>query len=149
MLKKFVSKTEDYNNRAGLRVITVWNTIVGGINANVGKIYADQAKSLLGVTAQNTGGGLTIYNNSLPGMALSCNYCTNEQAMKNHIASASTGWDKSSPRFLIIQAQPWTNISPTSFKNVANSLNEDYIVVRPDHLFQLIREKNGIEINPK
>lgn len=149
LLKKFVSKTEDYNNRAGLRVITVWNTIVGGINANVGKIYADQAKSLLGVTAQNTGGGLTIYNNSLPGMALSCNYCTNEQAMKNHIASASTGWDKSSPLFLIIQAQPWTNISPTSFKNVANSLNEDYIVVRPDHLFQLIREKNGIEINPK
>lgn len=148
LLKKFVSKTEDYNNRAGLRVITVWNTIVGGINPEVGRIYASEAKSLLGVTAQNTGGGLTIYNESLPGMALSCNYCTTEQAMKDHISRAAAGWNKTSPRFIIIQAQPWTNISPTSFKNVANSLNEDYVVVRPDHLFQLIREENGITINP-
>jgi hypothetical protein len=144
LLKRFVSKTEDYNIRAGLRVITVWNTIVGGIDTNVGKIYASEAPSLLGVTAQNTGGGLTIYNNTLPGMALACNYCTTEQAMKDHIARAAKGWNKSAPRFLIIQAQPWTGISPTSFKNVASSLNADYVVVRPDHLFQLIREESGI-----
>jgi hypothetical protein len=149
LLKQFVSKTEEYNHRAGLRVITIWNTIVGGINLNVGKIYASQAKSLLGVTAQNTGGGLTIYNDSLPGMALSCNYCTTEQAMKDHIARAAAGWNKTSPRFIIIQAQPWTNISPTSFKNVAGSLTEDYVIVRPDHLFQLIREEKGISFNPK
>ncbi len=149
LLKKFVSKTEEYNNRAGLRVITIWNTIVGGINPDVGKLYARHAKSLLGVTAQNTGGGLTIYNNNLPGMALSCNYCTTEQAMKDHIARASKGWDRTVPRFIIIQAQPWTNISPTSFKNVANSLNEDYLIVRPDHLFQLIREEKGISTDPK
>jgi hypothetical protein len=149
LLKQFVSKTEDYTDRAGLRVITIWNTIIGGINPDVGKVYASKAKSLLGVTAQNTGGGLTIYNNSLPGMALTCNYCTTEQAMKDHIARAAVGWDKNSPRFMIIQAQPWKGVSPTSFKNVANSLNEDYVVVRPDHLFQLIREKNGIPVNPK
>ncbi|TKC09755.1 hypothetical protein FA047_06180 [Pedobacter frigoris] len=149
LLKQFVSKTEDYNNRAGLRVVTIWNTINGGINPNVGKMFASQAKSLLGVTAQNTGGGLTIYNNSLPGMALACNYCTNEQAMKDHIAKAASRWNRTSPRFIIIQAQPWTNISPTSFKNVASSLNEDYVIVRPDHLFQLIREENGISIKPK
>ena len=149
MLKQFVSKTEDYNTRAGLRVITIWNTIVGGIDPNVGKIYASQAPSLLGVTAQNTGGGLTIYNNNLPGMALACNYCTNEQAMKDHIAKAAKGWNKKSPLFVIIQAQPWTNVTPTSFKNVANSLNKDYVVVRPDHLFQLIREEKGIPIDPR
>lgn len=148
LLKKFISKTEDYNNRAGLRVITIWNTVTGGIDPNVGKIYAGQAKSLLGVTAQNTGGGLTIYNNSLPGMALACNYCTNEQAMKDHITRAAAGWGSTSPRFVIIQAQPWQGVSPTSFKNVANSLNEDYVVVRPDHLFQLIREEKGLVINP-
>jgi hypothetical protein len=149
LLKQFVAKTQDYNNRAGLRVITIWNTITGGINPNVGKIYAGGAKSLLGLTAQNTGGGLTIYSDSLPGMALSCNYCTNEQAMKDHIARAAVGWNRVSPRFVIIQAQPWQGVSPTSFKNVANSLNEDYVIVRPDHLFQLIREKNGLSINPK
>jgi hypothetical protein len=148
LLNLFVAKTEDYNRRAGFRVITIWNTITGGINQNVGQTFANIAPSLLGLTAQNTGGGLTIYNNSLPGMALSCNYCTSEQAMKDHIANAAAGWNGTSPRFIIIQAQPWTDIKPTNFKNVANSLNSDYIVVRPDHIFQLIREANGLQVNP-
>lgn len=148
LLNQFVIKTEDYNQRAGFRVITIWNTITGGINQNVGQTFANHAPSLLGLTAQNTGGGLTIYNNSLPGMALSCNYCTNEQAMKDHIASAAAGWNGASPRFIIIQAQPWQNVTPTSFKNVANSLDTDYLVVRPDHIFQLIREANGLPVDP-
>jgi hypothetical protein len=147
LLNQFVATTEDYNQRAGVRVITVWNTITGGINQNVGQTFASIAPSLLGLTAQNTGGGLTIYNNSLPGMALSCNYCTNEQAMKDHIASAASGWNGTSPRFIIIQAQPWQNVTPTSFKNVANSLNTNYVVVRPDHIFQLIREANSLTVN--
>ncbi|HEY8916252.1 MAG TPA: GxGYxYP domain-containing protein, partial [Chitinophaga sp.] len=147
-LNQFAAKTEDYNKRAGFRVITIWNTITGGINQNVGETFASYAPTTLGLTAQNTGGGLTIYNNSLPGMALSCNYCTNEQAMKDHIASAAAGWNGASPRFIIIQAQPWQDVTPTSFKNVANSLNADYIVVRPDHIFQLIREANGLPVNP-
>jgi hypothetical protein len=148
LLNQFISKTETYNRRAGFRVITVWNTITGGINQNVGESYAANAPSLLGVTAQNTGGGLTIYNQSLPAMALSCNYCTGEQAMKDAIASAASGWNNTSPRFIIIQAQPWQNVTPTSFKNVAGSLSSDYIVVRPDHIFQLMRESNGLPVNP-
>lgn len=148
LLNQFVAKTEDYNRRAGFRVITIWNTITGGINQNVGQAFASYAPTLLGLTAQNTGGGLTIYNNRLPGMALSCNYCTGEQAMKDHIASASAGWNGTSPRFIIIQAQPWTDVKPTNFKNVANSLNANYVVVRPDHIFQLMREANGLVIDP-
>ncbi|MDR0415151.1 MAG: T9SS type A sorting domain-containing protein [Prevotellaceae bacterium] len=148
-LAEFVAKTEEYNVKAGLRVITVWNTIVGGISANVGSIFADNAPTLLGVTAQNTGGAQSIYSLKLPGKPLSCNYCTNEQAMKEHIASASNGWDGSAPRFLIIQAQPWNNVRPTSFKEVASSLDKNkYEVVRPDHIFQLIREHNNLTINP-
>lgn len=148
LLDQFVSKSETYNRRAGLRVVTVWNTILGGINQNVGQSFAANAPSLLGLTAQNTGGGLTIYNQTLPDMALACNYCTGEQAMKDHIASAVAGWSGSSPRFIIIQAQPWTDVTPTTFKNVANSLNANYIVVRPDHIFQLLRESNGLTIDP-
>lgn len=143
-LDQFVAKTERYNKKAGLKVITVWNTITGGISPSSGNAYARNAPTLLGLTAQNTGGGLTIYNNSLPGMALSCNYCTDEQAMKNHIASAAAGWNGASPRFILIQAQPWTNVTPTTFLNVANSLGSDYVVVRPDNIFQLIREANGL-----
>lgn len=147
-LNDYVAKTEDYNARAGFRVITIWNTITGGINQNVGKTFADLAPTLLGLTAQNTGGALSIYNYTLPGMPLSCNYCTGEQAMKDHINTASKGWNGTSPRFVIIQAQPWNNVTPTSFKNVKNSLGTNYMVVRPDHIFQLIREANGLSVNP-
>jgi hypothetical protein len=31
---------------------------------------------------------------------------------------------------------------------VANSLNSNYVVVRPDHLFQLLREANGLPVDP-
>lgn len=147
-LADFVTKTEEYNEAAGLRVITVWNTITGGIYSSVGNIYADNAPTLLGVTAQNTGGSQVIYDAKLPGKPLTCNYCSTEQDMLNAIASGASGWNGTSPRFLIIQTQPWNNATPTSFKNVANSLNSDYVVVRPDHIFQLIREANGLTVNP-
>lgn len=147
-LNQFAAKTEEYTVQAGFRVVTVWNTIVGGISRNSGQAYATNAPTLLGMTAQNTGGQLSVFNSTLPGMPLSCNYCTNEQAMKDHIASASAGWTGNTPRFVIIQAQPWNNVTPTSFKNVMNSLNANYKVVRPDHIFQLIREANGLPVNP-
>ena len=148
LLNQFVTKTEDYNKRAGFRVVTIWNTITGGINQNVGESFADYAPSLLGLTAQNTGGPPTIYKQVLPGMPLSCNYCTGEQAMKDAIAAASSGWNGTTPRFIIIQAQPWTDVKPTNFKNVMNSLDANHIVVRPDHIFQLMREANGLPIDP-
>jgi hypothetical protein len=105
----------------------------------------------LGLTAQNTGGGLTIYGTGaarLPGFALSCNYCTTEQAIKDAIAGAASGWSGTSPRFILIQAQPWQGVTPTSFLNVKNSLNTNYVVVRPDNWFQLLREANGLPVNP-
>ena len=147
-LDQFATRTEQYNEQAGFRLVTVWNTITGGINQNVGESYARNATSLLGVTAQNTGGPLTIYDNTLPGMPLSCNYCTGEQAMKDFIGTASQGWDGNEPRFVVIQAQPWQGVTSTSFLNVANSLDANHVVVRPDHLFQLLREANGLPLNP-
>lgn len=147
-LNQFVSKTEEYNNKAGFRVVTVWNTITGGINLNVGQAFANYAPTLLGLTAQNTGGPLTIYKMSLLGMPLSCNYCYSEQTMKDAIAYAASGFNGTKAKFIIIQAAPWNNVTPTSFKNVMNSLSADYIVVRPDHIFQLLRESNNLSVNP-
>jgi hypothetical protein len=149
-LADFVAKTEEYNVAAGLRVVTIWNTINGGIDGNVGNIFAANTSTLLGVTAQNTQsiGSPIIYSTKLPGKRLSCNYCTDEQAMKNHIAAGALLWNGAAPRFLIIQAQPWNGVTPTTFKNVANSLGDDYVVVRPDHIFQLIRESVNLPVNP-
>ncbi len=147
-LNQFISTSADYAHRAGLRIITVWNTITGGINQNVGDAYAANAPSLLGLTAQNTGGGTTIYGNTLPAHAFDCNYCAHPSDMQSAIAHAAKGWDGNSPRFILIQAQPWMNIRPIDFANVANSLDSDYVVVRPDNLFQLLREANNLPTNP-
>ena len=146
-LADYVKRTESYNKKTGIRVTTIWNTIVGGIDQNVGEVYAIHAPSTLGLTAQNTGGPLSIYFNSLPGKPLSCNYCWDEQNMSSHIASASEGWNGNEPRFIIIQSQPWRNATPTTFKNVADGLSSDHMVVRPDHLFQLLREHEGLPID--
>ena len=160
-LNNFTAKTEEYNLAAGLRVITVWNTITGGINSTVGHSFANNAPTLLGLTAQNTGGAQTIYGsdrdpnvNRLPGKPLTCNYCTGEQAMKDHINSGSNGWNGASPRFLIIQGNPWNSeINPTGFNNIKNYYSTGeyagkYVFVRPDHIFQLIREASGLPVNP-
>ena len=146
-LSEYVARTEEYNNATGIRVTTVWNTITGGIDESVGEVYALYAPSLLGLTAQNTGGELSIYGNRLPGKPLSCNYCWDFDNMSSHIAGASEGWDGSEPRFVIIQSQPWRGATPAVFKRVADSLSEDYRVVRPDHLFQLLREQEGLPIS--
>ncbi|MCW3789216.1 T9SS type A sorting domain-containing protein [Plebeiobacterium sediminum] len=147
-LDDFVARTEDYTRRAGLRVVTIWNTLTGGIDQNVGETFAEYAPSILGLTSQNTSDGLTIYNNSLPGTGLACNYCWDETTMSSSISANATGWDGSEPRFIIVQCQPWQNATPTTFKNVANSLGSDYEVVRPDHFFMLMREANGLTIDP-
>ena len=145
-LADYVARTQAYNEATGVRVTTIWNTITGGIDDNVGNIYSRQAPSLLGLTAQNTGGPLSIYDNSLPGKPLTCNYCWDVGNMSSHIANASTDWNGEDPLFLIIQSQPWRDATPATFKAVAEGLSDDYVVVRPDHLFQLLREENGLPI---
>lgn len=144
-LKAFVQHTETYIRKAGFKVITIWNTVVGATNADTGKIYGENAPSLLGLTSQNTGGGLTVFPNQLPSMALACNYCTSAQAMIDHVKNGSKGWNGNEPRFLMIQAQPWTDVTPSSFLKVKESLGPEYVVVRPDHFFMLLRESKGLK----
>jgi hypothetical protein len=147
-LAQYITKSDEYALRAGLRVVTVWNTITGGIDADVGSAYAQNGPNMLGVSAQNTGGGLTVYDNKLPGFALSCNYCDKPQSVADWVNSSAQGWDGNEARFVVIQAQPWQGITPTTFANVRDSLNGNFVVVRPDTWFQLLRQANHLPIEP-
>jgi hypothetical protein len=147
-LKKFIAKSNDYCRRAGFRIITVWNTINGGINPDVGAAYAANAPSLLGLTAENAGGPLTIYGNSLPGFPLTATYCGVEDQLTKEIAGGSAGWDGASPRFLLVQAEPWHGMTPTHLLHVVSQLNSNYVLIRPDTMFQMIRSLHGLPINP-
>lgn len=145
-LDSYVALTEDYMNRSGLKVLTVWNTINGGTNTNVGNSFAYNAPSLLGLTAQNAGGGITVYNNVLPSQGLNATYCPTEASMISEINKAISGWNGTSPRFVTIQANPWEGNNYQSFINVVNSFksNTNIVFVRPDNYFQLMRESYNL-----
>jgi hypothetical protein len=147
-LKTFIAKTNDYCRRAGFRIITVWNTINGGINPDVGAAYAANAPSLLGLTAENAGGPLTIYGNSLPSFPLTATYCGIEDQLTKEIAGGSAGWDGASPRFLLVQAEPWHGMTPTHLLHVVSELSSNYVLVRPDTMFEMIRSAHHLPIDP-
>jgi len=143
-LNAFVSKTNDYCNRAGFRVVTVWgNGVNGATSTNTGNTFANYAPSLLGLTAQNDGGVWTIYNNTLPSLAFSGGYCSQMSQIQSSVINGSQGFNGTAPRFIAVQAVAW-NITPTDIKNYVNTLNSNYVVVRPDIFFQLYRQYVGL-----
>lgn len=157
-LAHYVAKSDDYCHRAGFRIITVWNTIQGGIDPSVGAVYAANAPSLLGLTAEDAGHGLTIYgppapNNGgvdtrLPSFSLSATYCGIMSQLTREIAGGAAGWDGKSPRFLIIQAEPWHGLMPSDFVTLVNGLGPNFVVVRPDTIFEMMRVVNGLPVDP-
>lgn len=148
-LDNYVGLTDDYMNRAGLKVLTVWNQITGGINTNVGNSFASHAPSLLGLTGQNAGGEIKVYNNVLPSQGLNATYCYSEATLISEINGAIAGWNGTSPRFVSIQANPW-DVNYQNFVNARNnfSSNANIVFVRPDTYFQLMREANNLPIDP-
>jgi len=147
-LDHFVAKSDDYCKRAGLRIITIWNTITGGIDPKVGDAYAKNAPSLLGITGMKASGKVTIYDKTLPVFALSATYCGVMDHLTREIKGNSAGWDGKSPRFIILQAEPWHGLTPTDFVTFVNGLSSDYVVVRPDTIFKMIRSEKGLPAEP-
>jgi hypothetical protein len=148
-LDSYLSLTHDYLQRAGLTIVTVWNFITGATNANVGNSFAEHAPSLLGLTAQNAGGEITIYNNTLPSQGLSATYCYSEATLISEITGAIAGWDGTSPRFVSIQANPW-DVTYPNFVHARNHFrdNSNLVFVRPDTYFQLMREHFQLPVDP-
>ncbi|RKP52912.1 hypothetical protein D7Z26_14255 [Cohnella endophytica] len=148
-LNNYVALSNDYANRSGLKVITVWNTIVGGINPNVGSSFAAYAPSLLGLTGMQAGGQITQYNNILPTQALNATYCYSQATVISEINGAIAGWSGTAPRFVSIQANPW-DVSYQMLVNAVNNFsgNSNIVFVTPDNYFQLMREYNNLPVDP-
>lgn len=149
-LDEYTALSGDYMQRAGLRVATIWNTITGSTNANVGISFAQNAPDLLGLTAQGGGNGsINVFDNSLPNQVLNANYCYSYETLEMEIGNAVAGWDGTAPRFVSIQANPW-DVDYQDFVDVVDhySSNADIVFVRPDNYFQLMREDLGLPIDP-
>jgi hypothetical protein len=149
-LDRFISRTNDYMKRGGLRVLTVWNTVKGVTNANVGNSIAEQAPSLLGFTSQGGTGAIQTYSNTMPGQELNVVYGASEGDLIFPIQQAVDKWDGKSPLFVCIQANPW-EVRYQNFVNARNQFkdNKDIIFVRPDTYFQLFRESKNLPLDPE
>ncbi|MEK3865882.1 GxGYxYP domain-containing protein [Paenibacillus sp. FSL H7-0716] len=148
-LDQFIAQSDDYMKRSGLKVATIWNFINGGINGNVGNSFANNAPSLLGLTTQQSGGGIDIYNSLLPAQGLNVNYGDSANALIHEINQGIASWNGLSPRFLSIQANPWqTNYEDLVTTVNSFSSNPNVVFVRTDTYFQLMREQNGLPVDP-
>ncbi|UKS28310.1 hypothetical protein LOZ80_05070 [Paenibacillus sp. HWE-109] len=148
-LDNYIALSDDYSKRSGLKVNTVWNTILGGINVNVGNSYAMNSPSLLGLTSMQSGGQITQYNNLLPAQGLNATYCYSEASVISELNGAITGWNGAAPKFVSIQSEPWD----VTYQNLVNAVNtfsgnSNIVFVTPDNYFQLMREYYNLPVDP-
>lgn len=144
----YLKRTESYCTQAGFRVVTIWGHSVGSATVeHVGNLYAKYVPSLLGITGQRTGGGWRIYDNTLPNIELTGSYCSELYQVKEVIENGAKEFDGTKPVFLAVQPVPW-GISVEDLKGFAESLGEEYELVRPDIFFKLYREAHGLTIDP-
>jgi hypothetical protein len=136
----YTKVSSEYLQRDGIQAITVWLT-VSSATANT---YATNCPTLLGISDQSDGYYSTS-DKALPvmGFPSTGNYATTTSNLLNAITNAAAGWNGSAPMFIAVQGDAW-DVRPTNCQAVVNFLNSNYVVVRPDHLFLLYREANGL-----
>ncbi|WP_165279866.1 GxGYxYP domain-containing protein [Paenibacillus protaetiae] len=149
-LDQFFARTNTYMSRAGMNVLTVWNTVVGPTNPNVGQSIAEHAPSLLGFTSQGNTGVISVYNDSMPGQELQKGYGSSEPDLTTYVEDAMKTWDHNTPLFVGIQAQPWS-VSYQDFEQAYDYFkdNKDIAIVRPDVYFELMRESKHLPVHPE
>lgn len=137
----FAKISDPYLQRAGLRIITVWDDVTTG----VAQAFATNCPSLLGLTDQNENNGTRV-DLGLRTILLTVGYSSDVSYFTNKIISAASGWNGTAPIFIAAQADTW-NLQPSDMVTVANALvasdPNKYKIVRPDHLFMLCNQIYG------
>lgn len=143
----FTAASSPYLKRAGHRVITVWDSLS---TAN-GRYYGTNCPTLAGLIDHGGGYYTTTSKGSIPAMGLpsGANYASSVASLVAGITNTAAGWNASGPMFIPVQGSGW-DITPSELLTVANSLNSNYEVVRPDILFLLykIYRGQGVVVNP-
>jgi GxGYxYP putative glycoside hydrolase C-terminal domain/GxGYxY sequence motif in domain of unknown function N-terminal/Concanavalin A-like lectin/glucanases superfamily/Regulator of chromosome condensation (RCC1) repeat len=134
-----LAKVSDaYLQRAGLKVITVWDQVTTG----VARAFATNCPTLLGLTDQS-GGNYTSVNLGLRTRGLAVSYSSTASDIIAGITNAAASFNGTTPMFIAAQAVVW-NLGPSDLVNIANSLDTNkYVIVRPDHLFLLNNQVYG------
>jgi hypothetical protein len=149
---EYAKRSAAYLGAAGLRVITVWSN-GADIATAVADDYAQNMPHVLGLTIQQQSSSFKVLNGTLPMLKFAdgAGYAGTQADLIGGIDKAAAGWNKTSPLFIAVQGDMNQQvITPTAFYNVQQNYagNADYVFVRADHFFQLIREANKLTIDP-
>jgi hypothetical protein len=146
-ITSYTKASNHYLQRTGIRAATVWLTV----SSTTGNTYATNCPMLLG--ADDYQDGYYMKNDSgmpFTGFPANGNYIsTNASAffaasnLVNVVTNTASSWNGSSPMFISIEGDGWV-IHPPDCQTFASSLNTNFVVVRPDHLFLLYRESAGL-----
>ena len=147
----YAKLTETYMQRAGLRVLTIWDNASAMHRAS----YAAKVRNLYGATVQRFSGNSTVAGSVEDGrvrfdrlaQAYSETYTNARSALVNQIDA----WDGQKPLFISTQVSVWGEMKPNRIVDLCNELNGLYpgklVFVRADHYFNLYNEANNLPFN--
>lgn len=147
LFKSYVSLTETYLQRTGLRVVTVWDNL----SPSQRDVYTSTARHLYGLTAHDWFMGenaSSTVNNGMRVQQLTPCYSGNTDVIKDRLLSEIQKWDGNSPAFFSAQVSVWQDAKPDRILALAKELESLYPdkieFVRADHYFALYNEANGL-----
>lgn len=143
--------TETYMQRAGLRVLTVWDNATPMHRAS----YERNVRNLYGATVQRFSGRSTvnpsIENGRLRFDRLVEAYSQNYANIRDALNTQINNWNGTSPLFLSTQVSVWGEMKPNRIVDLCNELNSRHpgklVFVRADHYFALFNEANNLPFN--
>lgn len=154
-LDAYAKLTNTYLKKAGIRVITVWDSLSDWQR----KSYADNMPNLLGATVQHFTNGTypkvesSYINGKLFEKLKEPYYSTGDMNWLYYsIAEEIENWNGRSPLFLSYQVVPWFDDKNPTLKtqmilDIYNELNRnykgDFEFVRADHYFELYNENEA------
>jgi hypothetical protein len=145
----YAQLTARYLQRAGLRVVTVWDDLTPMQRESFGK----HCPSLLGVTVQNFRDDPTVKSsvaeNGLRFERLAIPYAGSYDDLRHSIEKEHARLDGQSPRFVAYQADVWSPLQPERLIQLMTELKQQHPnieFVRADHFFELQREAREREI---
>jgi putative glycoside hydrolase with GxGYxYP motif/GxGYxY motif-containing protein len=136
----FTRMTRRYMDRTGIDAVAILNRAGGQdipLDAGTAERYVADVRPL-GLLESWTNYTWTSFMAGTTPVSVSWQATTVAEAQQA-IAAASAGWDGSAPLFLSIGILAW-NLAPSDVLTVASSLGDDYLVVRADQYFGLIRQ---------
>lgn len=143
--------TETYMQRAGLRVLTVWDNATAMQRTS----YEHNVRNLYGATVQLFSGSSSVVssieNNRLRFDRLLTAYASTYDDLRNSLNSRINQWNGTEPLFLSAQVSIWGELKPNRIVDLCNELSAQHPgqleFVRADHYFNFFNQANDLPFN--